>query len=144
MDVAAGIRLSRKARAAYVTPSYQFPLDVTMSASRRLPLLDWAHKSGAWIVEDDYGSEYRYESMPIASLQELDRGFRVIYIGTFSKTLFPSLRLGYIVVPLDLVERFVEARRSVYICPPRFNQAVLAGFMKQGHFARHIRKTRRG
>ncbi len=142
LDVAAGIRLSRKAGAAYVTPSHQFPLGVTMSASRRLQLLDWAHNSGAWIVEDDYDSEYRYESMPIASLQGLDHGSRVIYIGTFSKTLFPSLRLGYIVIPLDLVERFVETRRSSDICPPRFNQAVLAEFMEQGHFARHIRKTR--
>jgi GntR family transcriptional regulator/MocR family aminotransferase len=142
MDVAAGIKLCRKARAAYVTPSHQYPLGVTMSPSRRLQLLDWAHHSGSWIVEDDYDSEYRYESMPIASLQGLDRGGRVIYIGTFSKTLFPSLRLGYMVIPPDLVERFAAARRAMDLCPPHLYQAVLADFIDQGHFARHIRKTR--
>ncbi len=99
LDVAAGIRLCRDARVAYVTPSHQYPLGATMSAARRLQLLEWAHSSGAWIVEDDYDSEYRYESMPVASMQGLDSGSRVIYIGTFSKTLFPSLRLGYMVIP---------------------------------------------
>jgi GntR family transcriptional regulator/MocR family aminotransferase len=142
MDVAAGIKLCGEARAAYVTPSHQYPLGVTMSAARRLQLLDWAHHAGAWIVEDDYDSEYRYESMPVASLQGLDRGSRVIYIGTFSKTLFPSLRLGYMVIPRDLVDRFAAARRAMDICPPHLYQAVLADFIDQGHFARHIRKTR--
>ena len=142
MDVAAGIKLCGKACAAYVTPSHQYPLGVTMSASRRLQLLDWAHNSGAWIVEDDYDSEYRYESMPIASLQGLDRGSRVIYIGTFSKTLFPSLRLGYMVIPPDLVDRFAAARWAIDLCPPHLYQAVLADFIDQGLFARHIRKTR--
>jgi GntR family transcriptional regulator/MocR family aminotransferase len=142
LDVAAGIRLCPKASAAYVTPSHQFPLGSVMSASRRLQILDWAHSSGAWIIEDDYDSEYRYESMPIASLQGMDHGSRVIYIGTFSKTLFPSLRLGYLVVPPDLAARFVAVRRVMDICPPHFYQAVLADFMDQGHFARHIRKTR--
>jgi GntR family transcriptional regulator/MocR family aminotransferase len=142
MHVAAGVRHCYTARAAYVTPSHQFPLGVTMSASRRLQLLDWAHNAGSWIVEDDYDSEYRYESVPIASLQGLDRGSRVIYIGTFSKTLFPSLRLGYMVIPTDLVERFEAVRRAVDICSPQFTQAVLADFIDQGHFARHIRKTR--
>ena len=142
MNVAAGIKLSRDARAAYVTPSHQYPLGVTMSASRRFQLLDWAHNTGAWIVEDDYDSEYRYESMPIASLQGLDRGSRVIYIGTFSKTLFPSLRLGYIVIPTDLVDRFADVRRAVDLCPPHLYQSVLTDFIAEGHFARHIRKTR--
>ncbi len=142
LDVAAGIRKCPRARAAYVTPSHQFPLGVTMSASRRLQLLEWARSSGAWIFEDDYDSEYRYESMPIASLQGLDGDATVIYIGTFSKTLFPSLRLGYIVMPPALVERFVTVRRAMDICPPHLHQAVLADFISQGHFARHIRKTR--
>ncbi len=142
MDVTAGIKLCRESRAAYVTPSHQYPLGVTMSASRRLQLLDWAHNSGSWIVEDDYDSEYRYESMPIGSLQGLDRGSRVIYIGTFSKTLFPSLRLGYMVIPPDLVDRFAAVRRAIDLCPPHLSQAVLADFIDQGHFARHIRKTR--
>jgi GntR family transcriptional regulator/MocR family aminotransferase len=142
LDVAAGMKLCRQARAAYVTPSHQYPLGVTMSAARRFQLLEWAHQSGAWIVEDDYDSEYRYESMPIASLQGLDRGRRVIYIGTFSKTLFPSLRLGYMVIPPELTDRFIAARRAMDLCPPHFYQDVLADFICQGHFARHIRKTR--
>lgn len=142
LAVAAGIKQCRKAHAAYVTPSHQYPLGVTMSAARRLQLLDWAHNTGAWILEDDYDSEYRYETMPIASLQGLDHGSRVIYIGTFSKTLFPSLRLGYMVIPGDLVDRFAMARRIVDLGPPDLYQAVLTDFVDEGHFARHIRKTR--
>ena len=142
LDVTAGIRLYRKARAAYVTPSHQYPLGVTMSGARRLQLLDWAQSSGSWIVEDDYDSEYRYENMPIASLQGLDHHSRVIYIGTFSKTLFPSLRLGYIVIPSDLVDRFLAVRRAMDLCPPHLYQEVLTDFMNEGHFSRHIRKTR--
>jgi GntR family transcriptional regulator / MocR family aminotransferase len=142
LDVAAGIARSRKARAAFVTPSHQFPLGVTMSASRRLQLLDWAHSSGSWIIEDDYDNEYRYESMPIASLQGLDRNSRVLYIGTFSKTLFPSLRLGYIVIPPDLVDRFLAVRQAMDVCPPHLYQAVLDDFIGEGHLARHIRRTR--
>jgi GntR family transcriptional regulator/MocR family aminotransferase len=142
LDVAAGMKRSRKARAAFVTPSHQFPLGVTMSASRRLQLLDWAYGSGSWIIEDDYDNEYRYESMPIASLQGLDRHSRVIYIGTFSKTLFPSLRLGYIVVPPDLVDRFVAARQAMDVYPSHLYQAVLHDFIREGHLARHIRRMR--
>ena len=142
LNVAEGIAQAPKARAAFVTPSHQFPLGATMSASRRLQLLDWAHRSGSWIIEDDYDNEYRYESMPIASLQGLDRNSRVIYIGTFSKTLFPSLRLGYIVVPPDLVDRFQTVRHAMDVYPPHLYQAVLDDFISEGHFARHIRKTR--
>ncbi len=139
--VAAGIKACTEARAAYVTPSHQFPLGFTMSASRRLQLLDWAKRAGSWIIEDDYDSEYRFESMPIASLQGLDRHSRVIYIGTFSKTLFPSLRLGYLVIPPDLVERFAAVKRTIDIFPSTLHQEVLADFISNGHFARHIRKT---
>jgi GntR family transcriptional regulator/MocR family aminotransferase len=142
MDVAAGIKRFRKARAALVTPSHQFPLGVTMSASRRLQLLDWAQSVGSWIIEDDYDSEYRYESLPIASLQGLDSNSRVIYIGTFSKVLFPSLRLGYVVVPPDLIERFLIIRRATDLGPPTFYQNVLADFFAEGHFARHLRRMR--
>jgi GntR family transcriptional regulator / MocR family aminotransferase len=142
LNVAEGIRCCRMGRAAFVTPSHQFPLGVTMSAARRLQLLEWAHAVGAWIVEDDYDSEYRYDSMPIASLQGLDRHARVIYIGTFSKVLFPSLRLGYIVIPKDLVERFVAFRQAMDLCPPQETQVVLAEFIRSGHFSRHIRKMR--
>jgi GntR family transcriptional regulator/MocR family aminotransferase len=142
LDVAAGIKQCRKARAAFVTPSHQFPLGVTMSASRRLQLVDWAQNSGSWIIEDDYDSEFRYESLPIASLQGLDSNSRVIYIGTFSKVLFPSLRVGYIVIPSDLVERFHAIRRVMDLSPPRFYQEVLSDFIREGHFARHIRRMR--
>jgi GntR family transcriptional regulator/MocR family aminotransferase len=142
LNVAVGIKRCRKARAALVTPSHQFPLGVTLSASRRLQLLEWAQSSGSWILEDDYDSEYRYGSMPIASLQGLDVNSRVIYIGTFSKVLFPSLRLGYVVIPSDLVERFLAIRRAMDLGPPTFYQEVLADFIGEGHFARHIRRMR--
>jgi GntR family transcriptional regulator/MocR family aminotransferase len=142
LDVAAGIKQCRKARAAVVTPSHQFPLGVTMSARRRFQLLEWAQNAGSWIIEDDYDSEYRYESLPIASLQGLDANARVIYIGTFSKVLFPSLRLGYIVIPPDLVDRFLVIRRAMDLGPPSFFQEVLADFINEGHFARHIRRMR--
>ena len=140
--VAAGIKLNRKARAAFVTPSHQYPLGVTMSATRRLELLDWAQRAGAWIIEDDYDSEYRFDGMPIASLQGLDSNARVIYIGTFSKIMFPSLRLGYIIIPPDLVERFAATRIVLDLCPPHLTQAVMADFIRDGHFARHIRRMR--
>jgi GntR family transcriptional regulator / MocR family aminotransferase len=142
LDVAAGIKRCRRARAAFVTPSHQFPFGVTMSASRRFQLLDWAQNTGAWIIEDDYDSEFRYESSPIASLQGLDVNARVLYIGSFSKVLFPSLRLGYIVIPADLVERFLAIRRATDLGPPGFYQEVLADFIREGHFARHIRRMR--
>jgi GntR family transcriptional regulator/MocR family aminotransferase len=142
LDVAAGLARCRKARAAYVTPSHQYPLGATMSASRRLQLLDWAQSAGSWIIEDDYDSEYRYENMPIASLQGLDRNSRVIYIGTFSKVLFPSLRLGYIVIPQDLITRFRTVRVALDLSPPQLYQAVLADFIREGHFARHLRRMR--
>ena len=113
-----------------------------MSASRRLQLVEWARNSGAWIIEDDYDSEYRYQSLPIPSLQGLDNNSRVVYIGTFSKVLFPSLRLGYIVVPPDLIDRFFTMRRVMDLGPPTFHQQVLADFIDEGHFARHIRRMR--
>lgn len=142
LSVAAGTKQSKRARAAFVTPSHQYPLGVTMSASRRLQLLEWAERSGSWIIEDDYDSEYRYESLPILSLQGMDETARVVYIGTFSKVLFPSLRLGYLVIPPDLVEHFVAARFSIDISPATFHQMVLADFIREGHFSRHIRRMR--
>jgi GntR family transcriptional regulator/MocR family aminotransferase len=142
LNVAAGIRQCGKARAALVTPSHQYPLGATMSAARRLQLLDWAEAARSWIIEDDYDSEYRYGNMPIASLQGLDRNSRVVYIGTFSKVLFPSLRLGYVVIPPGLVEHFLSVRVAIDIAPPGFFQAVLADFIREGHFSRHIRRMR--
>jgi len=142
LDVAAGMRLAPNARAAFVTPSHHYALGVTMSAARRFQLLEWARDASAWIVEDDYDSEYRYESMPIPSLQGLDPSARVIYIGTFSKVLRPSLRLGYIVIPPDLVDRFIAVRFAMDIFPSYLFQEVLTDFMRAGHFVRHIRRMR--
>jgi GntR family transcriptional regulator/MocR family aminotransferase len=142
LNVAAGVNKCAGARAVLVTPSHQYPLGVTMSASRRLQLLDWAESNGSWIIEDDYDSDYRYEGMPVTSLQGLDRNSRVVYIGTFSKVLFPSLRIGYVVIPEDLVERFLAARFALDIAPATFHQAVLADFIGEGHFARHTRRMR--
>ncbi len=142
LDVAAGIAQCPRPRAVFVTPSHQFPLGVTMSASRRLRLLDFARDSGCWIVEDDYDSEYRYGNLPIAALQGLDRASRVLYVGTFTKILFPSLRLAYMVLPPDLVPAFTRVRRSMDVFSPTFPQAVLADFIREGHFARHIRRMR--
>lgn len=142
MNVAAGISLARKARVAFVTPSHQFPLGATMSLPRRLQLIEWARSNDAWVIEDDYDSEYRYESRPIASLQGLDPDARVIYIGTFSKVLFPSMRIGYMVVPHDLLSRFISVRQAIDVTQADLHQAVLNEFINEGHFARHIRRTR--
>jgi GntR family transcriptional regulator / MocR family aminotransferase len=137
-----GIRLAPTARAAYVTPSHQYPLGATMSAARRMQLQRWAARAEGWIIEDDYDSEYRFGGKPIAALQGLDPDDRVIYVGTFSKVLFPALRLGYVVLPEDLVAPFAVARDAADIFSPTFYQAVLADFIADGHFARHIRRSR--
>ena len=142
LKVATGIKRCPDARAAYVTPSHQYPFGSTMSAARRMQLLNWAQLQGAWIIEDDYDSEYRFESAPVSSLQGLDDNSRVIYIGTFSKVLFASLRIGYIVIPPDLVERFAAVRYAMDIFPPYLYQEVITDFMASGHFARHIRRMR--
>lgn len=113
LNVEAGILKSPNAKLAYVTPSHQFPLGISMSLSRRLALLQWAKQAGAWILEDDYDSEYRYTGQPLTALQGLDDDGRVIYMGTFSKVLFPSLRLGYLVVPPELADAFAAARAVV-------------------------------
>lgn len=142
LDVAAGANICPSARLVYVSPSHHFPLGVTMSLARRLSLLEWASRAGAWILEDDYDSEYRYSGRPLAALQGLDKEGRVIYLGTFSKILFPSLRLGYMVVPPDLVEAFKNARAILSRFSPSIEQAVLTDFITEGHFASHIRRMR--
>jgi GntR family transcriptional regulator / MocR family aminotransferase len=131
-----------KAKLVYVTPSHQFPLGAVLSLANRLELLDWAGQNGGWIIEDDFDSEYRYESKPIPALQGLDQNGRVIYVGTFSKVLFPSLRLGYLIVPADLVDSFVAARWIIDRCSPLVEQAALADFIAEGHLASHIRRMR--
>jgi GntR family transcriptional regulator / MocR family aminotransferase len=142
LNVPEGIRRGGDARAVYITPSHQYPLGVTMTATRRMLLLNWAARSGAWIIEDDYDSEYRLGGRPIPSLQGLDTGQRVIYIGTFSKVMFPALRLGYMVVPEDLVDAFSAAREATDQFSSTLYQAVMTDFIREGHFARHIRKMR--
>jgi GntR family transcriptional regulator/MocR family aminotransferase len=142
LQVAEGARRCPHARLAYVTPSHQYPLGVTMSLARRLALIDWARRAGAWILEDDYDSEYRYTGRPLPALQGLDGDSRTIYLGTFSKVLAPSLRLGYMVVPRDLAPVFVAARALADRHAPTVEQAALADFIGEGHFARHLRRTR--
>ena len=132
----------RRARLVYVTPSHQYPLGMAMAASRRLELLEWARRNDAWIVEDDYDSEYRFASRPLGALQGMDGSGRVIYIGTFSKVLFPALRLGYLVVPQPLLARFLDARDALDLFSPTLYQSALTDFIAQGHFARHVRRMR--
>ena len=141
-DLQKARRRSRNVRLVYVTPSHQYPLGVTMSLARRLSLLEWARERGAFVIEDDYDSEYRYAGRPLASLQGLDRDGRVIYAGSFSKTIFPALRLGYLVVPTDLIEVFAAARALADLHSPSINQAILAEFIAERHFTRHIRRMR--
>jgi GntR family transcriptional regulator / MocR family aminotransferase len=131
---------SARARLAYITPSHQYPLGMTMSLRRRLEMLDWAERKQAWIIEDDYHSEFRYTGRPLAALQGLDHQNRVMYLGTFSKVLFPALRLAYLVVPPDLVEVFTAARRLASHYPPLLEQMTLAAFIERGHFSRHLRR----
>lgn len=140
--VSAGIKLSPNARAAAVTPSHHYPLGITMSLSRRLALLDWADKYDGWVIEDDYDSEFRYAGKPLSAMQGLDRSGRVIYVGTFSKIMFPTLRIGYLVVPPDLVDPFLRVRRAIDDHPPITAQPALAAFVDDGHFASHIRRMR--
>jgi len=141
-DLQLGKRRWRRAKLVYVTPAHQFPLGVTMSLRRRLELLEWARESGALIFEDDYDSEYRYAGRPIPAMQGLDRSGVVIFSGSFSDVLFPALRLGYVVIPPDLVNAFAAAESSSTHHPPPLEQAILSDFINEGHFARHIRRMR--
>ena len=142
LDVAAGRARAPGARLAFVTPSYQAPLGATMSLERRRALLAWAQEADAWILEDDYNGEYRYDTKSVPSLQGLDEHHRVLYLGTFSKTLSPAIRLGYLIVPPTLVSTFTRARLLLDRNSGVAEQAVLEDFIEGGHFARHIRRTR--
>lgn len=130
------------ARLVYVTPAHQFPLGVSMSVARRLALLEWARATNALIFEDDYDSEFRYSGSPVPALQGLDRHGQVLFAGSFSKVLFPSLRLGYLVVPEALVHAVEAALSVTHRHPPVLEQAILADFMVDGHFGRHVRRMR--
>ncbi len=140
--VAAGVEAAPEARVAFVTPSHQYPLGMTLSMGRRMELLAWARAAGAWIVEDDYASEFRYSGPPLESLQGLDGGERVIYVGTLNKALFPGLRMGYLVAPRPLASAFVNARQLMDRQPPTLTQAIVLDFMREGQFAAHIRRRR--
>lgn len=133
---------SQAFQSAGATPANQFPLGTVMSAERRVELLSWAARAGAWIIEDEYDAEYRYSGKPIASLHSLDRSGSVIYVGTFTKMLFNALRIGFIVVPERLVEAFRIARSFIDRHAPTLDQAVLTEFINEGHFGHHVRKMR--
>jgi len=143
MVVADAIKAAPRARAAVVTPAHQSPLCMSLSLPRRLALLDWAVRSDAWIVEDDYDGEYRYVSRPLPALKSLDRDGRVLYAGTFSKVLFPGIRLAYLVVPPAQVGLFEEVSDVFAGGSPEFTQSMVAAFMEEGHFARHIQRMRK-
>ncbi|USX27154.1 PLP-dependent aminotransferase family protein [Oxalobacteraceae bacterium OTU3CINTB1] len=143
LQVAHGVASAPDARATVVTPAHQSPLCVSLSLPRRLALLDWAAHSDAWIIEDDYDGEYRYVSRPLPALKSLDRVGRVLYAGTFSKVLFPAVRLAYLVVPPAQVRRFEAVCETFAAGGPALTQDIVASFMNEGHFARHIQRMRR-
>ncbi|MBN9247412.1 MAG: PLP-dependent aminotransferase family protein, partial [Hyphomicrobium sp.] len=126
----------------YVTPSHNYPNGVTLGFDRRVALIEWARSNKAWIIEDDYDSEYRYEGAPISCIQGLDPSGAILYVGTFTKTLFPGVRIAYLVAPSYLVKTFVTARTLVDGHSAYLNQAVLAEFMSGGHFTAHVRRMR--
>ena len=142
LNVTALHRRGADTRVVYVTPSHQYPLGMTMSAARRFALLHWAARHQAWILEDDYDSEFRYVSRPVGALQGMDSHDRVIYIGTFSKALFPAVRVGYVVVPRPLWTRFVDSRFAFDVFTPTLYQRALVEFLHRGHFERHLRRMR--
>lgn len=143
LDVADGLRQAPKARLACVAPSHQYPLGVVMSLQRRLALLAWARDAKAWILEDDYDSEYRYTGRPLAALRSLDEDGRVIYMGSLSKLMFPSLRLGYLVTPRQLTAVFRQARSVIDDQPAMSTQPALAAFFQSGLLAAHVRRMRK-
>jgi GntR family transcriptional regulator/MocR family aminotransferase len=143
LDPAAGITAAPVAEAVYLTPSHQYPLGTTLSMPRRLMLLEWAQNCGAWIIEDDYDSEFRFTGPPLAALHGIDRAGRVIYLGTFSKALAPGLRLGYAIFPTEVVETVHRLRDLTDRYPNPLIETVLAGFMAEGHYAAHLRRARK-
>ena len=142
LDVGAGIATAADAALAVVTPTHQFPLGMSLPLDRRLALLDWAARRRAWIVEDDYDGEFHHRGMPPPALKSLDRAGRVLYVGSFSKMLFPGLRLGYLVVPGALSERFAEFAQAAQVAPALMIQKLVEAFMSSGHFARHLSRMR--
>jgi GntR family transcriptional regulator/MocR family aminotransferase len=142
LNVEDGISSAPDAALCVVAPSNQFPLGVSLSLRRRLALLDWAHRTGSWIVEDDYCGEFRYDGSPLPALKSLDTSERVFYVGTFSKTMFPGLRLGYMIIPESQLAHIRNAVRRLEGGRPALEQAAVAEFLVTGHFGRHIKKMR--
>ena len=140
--IGAGVRRERAPKLVYVTPAHQFPLGVMLSLERRLALLALAQRQGFWILEDDYDGEYRYDVRPIGALQGHDRGGHVIYTGSFNKMMFPALRLGYVVLPHRLARPFLSLRDAVDRFLPTLEQAVLADFIREDYFERHVRRSK--
>lgn len=142
LHVPTGLAMAPEARLALIAPSHQYPTGVTLSLARRLALLGWATQARSWIVEDDYDSEFRHRGRPLLALQGLDEAGCVLYVGTFSKTLFPGLRLGFSIVPPGLVPVFEAARRATGSPAAALEQAVVSAFIEEGHFASHLRRMR--
>lgn len=142
LDVAQGIARAPDALFAVVTPTHQSPLGWSLSLPRRLALLDWANRRSSWIIEDDYDSEYRYQGKPLPALKSLDQQGRVLYTGTFSKVLFPGLRLAYLVVPAEQSGAFARQADHLHNHCPHVLQATVSAFLNEGHFARHLKKMR--
>ena len=142
LSVRAGIEACNHAKGVYLTPAHQFPLGMALSLERRMEVLSWARRTGSFIIEDDYDSEYRFQGEPAPALQGLDRGSHVIFVGTFTKLLFPALRTGYLVLPAPLLDSFASFRRGVELRSFAFDQAVLCDFIVEGHFGRHLRRMR--
>lgn len=143
LDFDMAVKTAPQAKLVYVTPSHHFPTGSTMSLQRRLELLHWAKSQNSWIIEDDYDSEFRYHGRPLPALQGLDASGRVIYCGTFNNVLFPGLRLDYAVLPRELIEPMTAARALLDMHIATLNQAVIADFIREGHFVRHIRRMRK-
>jgi GntR family transcriptional regulator/MocR family aminotransferase len=142
LSVSSGIGMCPHAKGVYLTPAHQFPLGTTMSLERRMAVLKWASSAGAFVIEDDYDSEYRFDGRPVPAMQSLDRNSNVIFVGSFSKLLFPSLRLGYVVLPPSLVDYFLAFRYRTDFRNLDFDQAVLCDFIVEGHLGRHLRRMR--
>jgi GntR family transcriptional regulator/MocR family aminotransferase len=140
VDALASVR--RRIRAVYITPSHQYPLGSSMSAARRIALIEWAERKGAWIIEDDYDSEYRYVSRPLGALHGMSNGKRIVYIGTFSRVLFPAIRIGYLVAPPSLADAFTRSSQTLAMFSPTLYQLALTDFLRDGHFGRHLRRMR--
>lgn len=143
MDISYAIKHWPQAKMVFTSPSHQFPLGGTLNLSRRIALLDWAAENKMWIFEDDYNSEFRYTAQPIQALQGLDKQQRVIYAGSFSKMMFPGFQLGFLVIPENLVESFKIAKYYGDTRTPYLEQMILAAFISEGHYARHVRRVRK-